>query len=88
MENKMIVMLRLQDGDSIECSLKTGIKPFSSADAEKFKKRINSKFKGYITDALYYTIRITYYGKKDNFKVLTYDGLFETLDRLFEIYAK
>ena len=84
MENKIIVMLRLQDGNSIECSLKTGIKPFTSKDAENLKKRIKSKFKDNFDDALYYTIRIIYNGKKDNYKLLTYEGLLETLDRLFK----
>lgn len=87
-ENKIIVMLRLQDGDSIECSVKTRSDKFSVKDIETFKKKIHSKFKSHISDALYFTIRISMDKKKDNFKSVTFTDFMETLDGLLKIYSE
>ena len=86
MTNKIIVMLRRSNGDSIECSIKVKDRLFTSKEQDSLIKKLSSKFTAYLDEALYFTVRIDINKHKDNYKVKTIKELTDLLSELFKKY--
>lgn len=82
--NKVIVLVRLESGDSIECSVKVNDKKLSAKERKELDKRISQKIIPFVDESLYFTVRISIDGKKDNYKVKTLMELNSVLDSIFK----
>lgn len=78
-EAKIIVMMRLDNGDKILCSAK---KLGTDAKMELWNG-VLKKMEPHIGDALYFTVRTTLGGRKDNYRVSTIDELEDLLNEIF-----
>lgn len=81
---KVIVMVRLADGDDIKISVTAKDKPLRNSDFDRLINDANRKF-GEIdsADVLYYTIRTTLNGKKDNYKFKDWTQTYSCLEEIF-----
>lgn len=82
MENKIIVMLRLTDGDDVKCPIKARDRDFRPDDIESLKIQCTRKFAGLLDDCLYLTVRSTINGKKDNWRLSSLQGVFDCVEKL------
>ena len=82
--NKVIVLVRLESGDSIECSVKVSDKKLSAKERKDLDKRIIQKIIPFVDESLYFTVRTSIDGKKDNYKVKTLMELNSVLDGIFK----
>lgn len=83
--NKVIVTSQLEDGDSIDVSVKAVDRPFSSEDRKELDKRIAQSIIPELDSTLYMKIRLTKDKKKDNWnKIKTTAELKALLDKIFE----
>lgn len=84
-ENKVIVMLRLDDGDDKKVSIKAVDRNLSNEDKLELIERINHVLKPDDSNKLYYTIRATIRNKKYNWKEKTLNSVLERLEEVFSI---
>lgn len=82
MENKIIVMLRLTDGNDVKCSVKARDRNFRPEDIESLKTQCTRKFTNLLDDCLYLTVRSTINGKKDNWKLSSLQRVFDCVEKL------
>lgn len=83
--NKVIVTSQLQDGDTIDISVKAIDKPLSEKEKISLLKKIEHSLKPRLDDTLYMKIRLTKANKKDNWnKIKTLDELITILDDIFD----
>lgn len=81
---KVIVMARLENGDDIKVSVTAKDKPLKGEDFDKLIDGVNSKFADIDSlDILYYTIRTTIKGKKDNYKFKDWTETYDCLEKIF-----
>ena len=79
-ENKVIVMMRLENGNDIKCSVKATGKPLSDKDKKLLLNNIKNKMLPHIDDMLYFTVRTRVNETKNNYKtdnVLEMNNLLE-----------
>lgn len=82
MENRVIVLARLESGADVCASVKVKGRLLNDTDKKVLFQRMK-KVKS-AEDVLYYTIRVTNDGKKDNFKLCTYQGVADCVEKIFE----
>ena len=83
--NKVIVTSQLQNGDTIDVSVKAVDKPLSGEHKWELMKRIDSSIKPNLDDTLYMKVRLTKDGKKDNWnKIKSITELVTILGKIFE----
>lgn len=84
--SKIIVSGRLENGDTVDVSLKVTNRAFSTADASVIRERISDKLKPCVDDTLYYQVR-TWGGnagrdRKNWSRVPTLDALDEVISEV------
>lgn len=82
MENKIIVMLRLTDGNDVKCSVKARDRDFRPEDIESLKTQCTRKFTNLLDDCLYLTVRSTINSRKDNWKLSSLQEVFDCVEKL------
>ena len=83
--NKVIVMMRLEDGSDIKVSTKSENKPFSVENYNEILRKIECDFVSKCDDCIYFTVRRTLHNKKDNWKVKTLKELTDLLKIIFNV---
>lgn len=84
MVDKVIVMMRLDNGESATASVCSKDKPLSEKDKLKLLKGV-AKLKN--EDALYYTIRATIGGIKFNWKMKDLSEVYKDVEEIWESYV-
>lgn len=79
-ENKIIVMARYEDGSDSKESYKLIDKLFSAGDFYIFIPRVRKLDN---EDVIYFTIRTTINGRKDNYKFKSFDVVEDFIRELF-----
>lgn len=83
--NKVIVSSQLENGDSIDVSVKATDKPLSSKNRDDLNKKIQQYIIPALSETLYMRVRVTIDKKKDNWnKIKTIKELNGVLDKIFE----
>ena len=76
--NSCKVLQRLLDGDKIVCTVKVQNKDLTKSDIDTLLNQIDRKFSDEV-DSLYYTVRTSINGVKNNYKCKTLDELHSLL---------
>lgn len=76
--NSCKVLQRLLDGDKIVCTVKVQNKDLTNSDIDTLLNQIDRKFSDEV-DSLYYTVRTSINGVKNNYKCKTLDELHNLL---------
>lgn len=83
--NKVIVSSQLENGDSIDVSVKVTDKPLSIENREELDKKIQQSIVPALSETLYMRVRVTIDKKKDNWnKIKTIEELNNVLDKVFK----
>lgn len=83
--NKVIVTSQLENGDTIDVSVKAIDKALTSKEKSDLCKRIKNSIIPHLDDTLYMKVRLTRDRKKDNWnKIKTIEELMTILDNIFE----
>lgn len=82
-KNRVIVMARFNDGDSIKVSVKAVDRGFTDSDFKYLKDKIDCSFKRHDYDILYFTVRRTLNDIKDNWKCKSFEELDKVLVEVF-----
>lgn len=83
--NKVIVSSQLENGDSIDVSVKATDKPLSIENREDLDKKIQQSIVPALPETLYMRVRVTIDKKKDNWnKIKTIEELNSVLDKVFK----
>lgn len=82
--NKVIVTSQLENGDSIDVSVKEIDRPLTNEDRIKLNARIRHSIFPNLDDTLYIKVRLSLGKKKDNWnKIKTVTELDDILDKIF-----
>lgn len=79
------VMQRLSDGDSVVCTVKAVDRPLNEDDYKGLMLKMRGDFSADPYDTLYFTIRTTIDGKKDNYKLSNYKEVETKLRGIFNV---
>lgn len=83
--NKVIVTIQLQDGDSVDVSVKAVDKPLTGENKFDLVKKIEHSIKPKLDDMFYMKVRLTRDNKKDNWnKIHSMEDLMSILNGIFE----
>lgn len=83
--NKVIVSSQLENGNSIDVSVKVTDKPLSIENREELDKKIQQSIVPALSETLYMRVRVTIDKKKDNWnKIKTIEELNNVLDKVFK----
>ena len=82
--NKVIVMTRYEDGEDIKVSVKATDRPFDSSHLMEMFSKIKAVPHSSKDCVLYFTVRRTLWGVKDNWKCKTFDELNNLLPKVFD----
>ena len=84
--NKVIVMVRLEDGDEVTVSVKQNDGALTLKHKEKLINRMKQDIEPEVDNALYYTVRSDISHKKDNWKAKSYDEVVNIINDIFEAH--
>lgn len=83
--NKVIVTSQLDDGDSIDVSVKAVDKALTHDDKAELLRRIQQSIVPHLDETLYMKVRLTNGKNKDNWnKIKTVSELNAILDKIFQ----
>lgn len=85
-DNVCKVMMRKEDGSEIIATVTSGYKvPLDDKAFKKLKRGVSNKITPYLDFGIYFTVRITVDGVKDNWKCKTVEELNSVLKEVFEV---
>ena len=81
--NKVIVMVRLEDGGDVKASVKQNDGKLTDKHYRELVRRLHDDIEPEKEGVLYYTIRADLNGKKDNWKVKSYREVIGIVNKIF-----
>lgn len=78
------VLMRLENGDDIVCTV-ADKHICNQSSFKKLKRTVTQKFKENLGTQLYFTVRVTIAGKKDNWRADSVEELNSILKKVFDV---
>lgn len=84
-ENKVIVAIRLENGDELHASAVAKDKELTAGDYNKLKGKVEKLANSVdAEDILYFSIRCKFRGESSNYRLCTLEGVIDTLDNIYK----